>query len=173
MNSFWPEDLSLDDTQPPYEVLKSAREEWERETGGAMTLVLQQAESESNDAMIIVHAKHVATNRTATLLSVIHRPNEPYPATIQPRREKLPNILKRSYYEPGTGELASALSMSNIMTGEGQTVTNEWVSDTPSEFREKLSKAFNSSPVKTAILALACDVSSGASKEEEDKDNAG
>lgn len=160
MNSFWPDGLSIDDTQSPYEVLQSAREEWERESARAMTLVLQQAESESGNAMIIVHAKHVASNRTATLLSVVHRPNEPYPATIQPKKEELPDILKRSHYELGFGGVDFAVRM------QGRTVTNEWVSDTPSEFREKLIKAFNLSLVKTAILSLASDVSSDTSKDD-------
>ncbi|OHB59991.1 MAG: hypothetical protein A2167_06830 [Planctomycetes bacterium RBG_13_46_10] len=160
MNSFWPDGLSIDDTQPPYEVLQIAREEWELKSAGALTLILQKAESESGYAMIIVHAKHVVSNRTATLLSVIHRPNEPYPATIQPRKEELPDILKRSHYEPGFGEIAMSMS------GQGRTVENEWVSDTPSELRKKLSKAFNLSSVKTAILSLASDVSSDTSKDE-------
>lgn len=156
MSSFWPDDLSLKDTQPPYEMLQSAREEWENQTEGAMTLIFQQDESESGNAMITVHAKHVPSNRTASLLSVIHRPNEPYPATIQPRKERLPDILKKSYYR-------SELDDWSVRTGmKGGTITNEWVSDTPSEFRKKLSEAFNSSPVKTAILGLACDSSSEA-----------
>ncbi len=33
-------------------------------------------------------------------------------------------------------------------------ITNKWVSDTPSEFREKLTKAFNLSEVKAAVLNL-------------------
>ncbi len=160
MNNFWPEGLSLNDTQSPYEVLQSAREEWERKSAGAITLVLQRDKSESGNVMVVVHAKHVASNRTATLLSVVHRPSEPYPATIQPRKEELPNILKRSHYKPGLNEVGVAMGI------QGRTVTNEWVSDTPSEFREKLIKAFNLSPVKTAILSLASDVSSVTPEDE-------
>ena len=160
MSSFWPKGLSLDDTQSPYEVIESAREEWESKTAGALTLVLQRTKTESGNAMIIVHAKHVASNRTVTLFSVIHRPSEPYPATIQPRKDELPDILKRSRYVPGFGEVEIATYM------QGRTVTNEWVSDTPSEFREKLIKAFNLSGTKTAILGLTSDVSSGTPEDD-------
>lgn len=147
MRKFWLEGLSLSDTQSPYEVLESAREEWETASNGALTLVIEQIEAERESTKLTVHAKHVPSNRTATLFSVIHRRNVPYPVTIQPREDNLPDILKKSYYEPGIIEFDPRMH-------EGRTVENEWVSDTPAEFREKLSKAFNLSDVKTAIFNL-------------------
>ena len=166
MNNFWPEDVSVDDTSSPYDILESAREEWEAETEGEMTLELQQGESKNGHKMVIVHAKHVPSNRTATLLEIVHRQSEPYPVTIQPREEELPDILKRERYQPGLREIGVPADLSPL---EGRKIKNEWVSDTPSEFREKLSKALHLSAVKTAILGLACEASDAAPEDEEDE----
>lgn len=149
MSRFWPEGLSLSDTQSPYEVLEIASEEWETASNGALTLVIEQTEAERENAKITVHAKHVPSNRTATLFSIIHRLSAPYPVTIQPREDNLPDILKKSYYDPGIDGIS--------WLTRGRTVENEWVSDTPSEFREKLSKAFNLSIVKAVVLSLTPD----------------
>ncbi|MCI5220789.1 MAG: hypothetical protein D3914_16745 [Candidatus Electrothrix sp. LOE2] len=152
MNIFWPEGLSVSDVQSPYEVLETAREEWETASNGVLTLVLQRSKSEDGKTMIItVHAKHIPSNRTAALFSVIHRLNESYPITIRPREEgQLPNILRKSYYQPGMNDYNERISGESV----GGTVTNKWVSDTPSEFREKLTEAFNLSEVKAAVLNL-------------------
>ncbi len=154
MSTFWPEGLSVSDTQSPCEILESAREEWETASYGTLTLVFQKAETQNGNTEIIVHAKHIPSNRTETLLSAIHRSKKLYPITIQTKRdEELPTILKKSYYQPGIIDSVTAVSFRSL-DYDGKTVTNEWVSDTPSEFREKLSKAFNLSVVKAAILNL-------------------
>ncbi|XCN72601.1 MAG: hypothetical protein Q3M24_20275 [Candidatus Electrothrix aestuarii] len=151
MSSFWPEGLSVSDTQSPYEILESAKEEWETASDGVLTLVLQESEPKDGIETITVHAKHIPSNRTSTLFSVAHRQKEFYPITIQPReKEELPDILKKSYYQPGAG--IGGVVLATIR--EGKTVTNKWVSDTPSEFRQKLAEAFNLSVVKSAVLNL-------------------
>ena len=149
MSRFWPEGLSISDAQSPYEVLETAREEWETASDGVLTLVLQRSKSEDGKTMIItVHAKHAPSNRTAALFSVIHRLNESYPVSIQPKAEDdLPKALWKSYYE-GPRDFPPEPEE------EGWVVTNEWVSDTPSEFRKKLGEAFNLSVVKVAVLNL-------------------
>ena len=91
----------------------------------------------------------------------MHRPNVPYPVTIQPKGGGLPNVLKRSYYKPGIAEIGAGM---NIATG--RRVTNEWVSDTPGEFRTKLKDAFNLGTVKCELISLISD----ASKKADDKD---
>ena len=150
MSIFWPEGLSVSDAQSPYEILKHAREEWKTASNGVLALVLQESEDDKT-IIITVHAKHLPSNRTATLLSVIHRLNEPYPVTIRPRQEEhLPNILRKSYYQPGIDDYAEMISGEPV----GGTVTNKWVSDTPSEFRNKLIDAFNLSEVKAVVLNL-------------------
>ncbi len=114
---------------------------------------MQDAKSKSGNSMIIVHAKHVLSNRTATLFSVVHRSNHPYPVTIQIKEENLPDFLKKSYHRSGSASLFDAYeSIPSLARG---TVSNEWVSDTPPEFRKKLADAFNLGTVKGEILNLA------------------
>ncbi len=116
--------------------------------------------------MIIVHAKNVANNRTATLFSIVHQPEKPYPVTIQPEKEDLPVFLKKSYYrKTSEPSIPDALSLSMMKLnpllsspkerGNGmEQVVNQWVSDTPPEFRKKLSEAFNLGIVRREILNL-------------------
>jgi hypothetical protein len=144
MSSFWPDGLKLSDTQSPRDILKTAQQEWYTNSDGIMELVLQDAQSESGNSMIIVHAKHIANKRTATLFSVVHQAGKPYPVAIQQKSEDLPSFLKK------TSELQSLVAL-NLL---GQSV-NQSVSDTPSEFRKKLTDAFNLGIVKREILNLA------------------
>ncbi|MGD0384459.1 MAG: hypothetical protein ABSA77_13140, partial [Thermoguttaceae bacterium] len=100
MTDFWPNGLELSDTQSPMDILYDARRNWESESKGLLTLILQTAKSKSKNDMIIVHAKHVPSDRTASLFSVVCRPGAPYPARIQPRDDAVPDFFKKSYYEP-------------------------------------------------------------------------
>lgn len=146
MSDFWPHELDLSDKRSPMEILESAQADWETNSEGLLTLVLQTAESESGNTMIVVHTKHTPDNRTTTLFSVVHRASTPYPVTIQPENEDLPNFLKRSYYDPGLSVTIPGIS--------GREVENEWVSDTPAEFCKKLQRAFNLGSVKREVLGL-------------------
>jgi hypothetical protein len=152
MSNFWPKGIELTDTESPRQILDTAQREWNAESSGVLTLVFQETKSESGNDMIIVHAKHVPSNRTVTLFSVIYRPNTPYPVTIQPKDDVLPNYLKKSYYKPGTVD--TALIESRILNSQGHQVTNDWVADAPSEFRRKLEEVFNLGIVKSEILSL-------------------
>lgn len=76
MSNFWPSGIDLSDTQSPREILKVAQEDWYTSSEGIMELILQDATSKLGDSMIIVHAKHVASNRTSTLFLIVHRPNK-------------------------------------------------------------------------------------------------
>jgi hypothetical protein len=152
MSNFWPKGFELTDTESPRQILETAQREWNAESSGVLTLVFQETKSESGNDMIIVHAKHVPSNRTVTLFSVIYRPNTPYPATIQPKDDILPNYLKKSYYKPGT--LDNALVGSGILNSQGCQILNDWVSDAPAEFRKKLEEVFNLGIVKSEILSL-------------------
>jgi hypothetical protein len=144
MSSFWPVGLEISDTQSPRDILSTAQEEWQTNSNGILELVLQDAESESGNSMIIVHAKHAANNRTATLFSIVHQPDKPYPVRIQPEEEDLPSFLKRSSKPNSLMTLGSSIMM-----------PDEWVSDTPSEFRKKLTEVFNLGIIKREILNLA------------------
>jgi hypothetical protein len=173
MSSFWPDGIELSDTQSPKDILNTAKEEWRTVSDGVLELVLQDAKSESGNFMIIVHAKHVRSKRTATLFSIVHEPEKPYPVRIQPEKENIPDSLKKSYYKQSAADFSlgsiSVISdslryypMPSEMTGLGvrpkkdmNLVSNPWVSDTPSEFRKKLSEVFNLGLVKREILNLA------------------
>ena len=148
MTSFWPSGLDLEDISSPLEILQSAQIEWAEQSNGLLNLVIQRAESTNGNHLLIVHAKHVPSNRTVTLFSVVHRPGAPYPAKIQPRENELPDILKKSYYRPGISALAG------LAVSAGEQVTNKWVSDTPSEFRSHLQDVFNLGSVKSEVLSL-------------------
>jgi hypothetical protein len=154
MSTFWPEGIELKDTQSPREILKTAQEDWLESSDGVMGLVLQDAESKSGNSMIIVHAKHIPSNRTATLFSIVHRPNCPYPATIQPEEENIPEFLKKTYLKPAASSELAMLSITGKLGISETVVTNQWVSETPVEFREKLAKAFNLGSIKSAVLNL-------------------
>jgi hypothetical protein len=150
MSNFWPKGIEISDTQSPRQILEAARNDWDEHSNGNMTLILQESESDSGNDVIIVHAKHFSGNRTTTLFTVISRPNAPYPATIQPRKEFLPDALKRTYYKPGILEGVQT----TVDFRSGKEIINDWVSDSPSEFRTNLEQVFNLSPVKSAILNL-------------------
>lgn len=151
MSKFFPGGIQLNDTQTPREILQDAVHDWETESEGQLTLIFQSATTKDGDDMIFVHGKHVPSNRTVTLFSVVSRPGSPYPARIQPRNNELPTYYRKSYYEPG---LMAGLALKADM--QGRTVTNEWVAETPSEFRAKLVDAFNLGVVKSELLNLLC-----------------
>ncbi len=163
MSNYWPSDLSFSNTQSPREILEVAKEDWYANSEGVMELVLQDAESESGNSMIIVYAKHVLSNRTSKLFSIVHRPNNPYPVTIQLEDENIPNFLKKSYTRPGLPGLSSIGITPRIFEDiEEETISNLWVSDTPPEFRKKLAEAFNLGDVKSGILNLALSASNAS-----------
>lgn len=167
MPDFWPRGLELNDTQSPMEVLQEAQRDWESNSNRLMTLVLQSAKSQSGNDMTIVHAKHLPSNRTASLFAVVYRPANPYPATIQPKGDELPDLLKKSYYQPGSDPFGSSVIPRGLLKTEGRTVTNQWVSDTPSEFREKLMEVFNLGIIKSEVLNLTCRASAPDVDEED------
>ncbi|MGB3494820.1 MAG: hypothetical protein WBA57_18975 [Elainellaceae cyanobacterium] len=161
MGNFWPSGIELSDTQSPKQILEVAQEDWCTSSNGVMELILQDRETESGNPMIVVHAKHVPSNRTAALFSIVHRPGNPYPATIQPKDEKLPNFLKKSYHH----RPATLFSVTEeLINPQGRTISNQWVSETPAEFREKLAEAFNLGTIKATMVHLASQASDDESE---------
>jgi hypothetical protein len=80
----------------------------------------------------------------------------------------LPNFLKKTYINPLNPslwkEINSALSKETVLSG---TISNQWVSDTPSEFRKTLAEAFNLGIIKREILNLASSATKSVSTNEE------
>ena len=158
MRDFWPSGVDLEDTASPVEILKEANAEWVEKTGGKFELLIQEATSKDHGVVVIVHARHSPSNRTATLFSVTHRPAAPYPARIWPKGDELPNTLKKTYYQAGWDALSSSFSR------PGREVTNEWVADTPAEFRVHL-KASDKSSVRHEICAAISGIDDNEVKE--------
>jgi hypothetical protein len=154
--------------------LNTAKEDWQKNSNGLMDLVLQDTESESGNPMIIVHAKHVVKNRTSMLFSIVHQPKQPYPVSIEPKGEKLPTFLQKSYYDgpiPKLSQVGIGHMVAGAIAGREKMpnlVVNQWVSDTPSEFREKLTQAFNLGVIKREILNLASSTTDNANNINQD-----
>lgn len=150
MTDFWPEGISLEDTQSPKDILVGADQQWREKSGGVLSLIIRETTSEGDNALLIVHVMHEPTNRTVNLFSVVYRPMSPYPAAIQPMKGDLPDFLKKSYYRPGIGGFGSIWRVAS----EGGTVKNEWVAYSPNEFRDLLKAVFNLGTVKADLLSL-------------------
>ena len=150
MSDFWP-DIELEDTASPKDILEEARGNWEQQSGGRFTLVLQPVTSQSGNAMVIVHAKHEPSRRTAELFSVVHRPESPYPTTIQPKSEDLPSFLKKEYMTRSVDYGIAAARYGE----KDEVVRNKWVADTPAEFRSKLREVLTLGTTKSEIVSLA------------------
>ncbi|QDU86656.1 hypothetical protein Pla175_00060 [Pirellulimonas nuda] len=153
MSDFWPSGLDLGDTHCPMDILREAQSDWETNSNGMLALLLQRAKSKTENDMVIVHVKHVRSNRTGSLFSVVHRPNAPYPVTIFPKDAELPKFLRKSYYEPPV-DVFGGISSSVLGVTKGKNVENEWVADTPAEFRQNLRDVFNLGVVKSVVLNL-------------------
>jgi len=164
MSSFWPEDITIEDTRSPKEILEEAQIDWEENTDGIMSLVLQDSDSGTGSSMLIVHATHLPSNITAELFSVVWRSGFPYPSAIQPRKEDdIPQFLKKKYSvkvkNPNSigGLVRSNTGLTGMLAEEEtyKTVENHWVADTPVEFEQKLASAFKLASVKRIVLNLA------------------
>jgi hypothetical protein len=182
MGNYFPKDIVVEDVQSPTEILEEAQKEWEVDSKGMLKLLLQSTQSQSGNDLIIVRAKHVPSNRVGTLFSLVHRPLVCYPVTIiLEAEEKLPDVLKKSYTKrvdrtstpkamgvPMIGDILSPFSRNPITDIKAQfvEVKNDWVADTPLEFRNKLKQAFNLSSIKALIINLLASKENNASTDE-------
>jgi hypothetical protein len=158
--SFFPEDIELSDIRSPSEILSEAQSEWEGHSNGLLLLRVSPAALEGEDEFILdVYIVHSPSKRMAKLLSVAHRPEHPYPVEIRPESFDIPRYLKKSYTVQARRSIPPLFSVPDYLRAvekaipeiSTQTITNEWVCDTPSEFRENLRKALNLGSVKSAI----------------------
>ena len=158
MSKYWPDGLELSDTQSPLDILRDAQRDWKDSSRGVLALILQEAETQSGYYMVVVHARHEASNRTASLFSVVSRRGQPYPARLQPKDAELPNFFRKSYKSES---LSSSMSGMMRALSDEKWVENEWVADTPGEFREKLAEVFNLGNIKSEIMNLVASVTRG------------
>jgi hypothetical protein len=154
---FFPAGLDARDSSSPADILLEARTQWERESSGALTLDFTNDEIKEGLAVTFVRVIHLPSQRSASLFEVGHRPDTPYPVAIQPDDDDLPKLLRKSYYEPGSPGLTNwnaMMAAATLAKTEGKTVKNDWVADTPAEFRAMLEKAFNLGYVKGIVVNL-------------------
>jgi hypothetical protein len=159
---FFPEGIELSSILSPSEILEEARREWEVDSNGLLLLRISQVLIESEEETILdVYIVHSPSKRMAKVLSLAHRPNQPYPIEIRPESFNIPKYLKKSYEiqtrrSPSSSVFSSLVdqmralerTLPEVIT---KTITNEWVCDTPAEFREKLEKVFNLGVIKSTI----------------------
>ena len=162
MAKYFPRDINISDISPPLAILRDAQSEWEEATGGALALDIDVGISDKGLSLISVRAVRRANDRSATLFRVTHRQDNPYPAAVIPEGEDLPTPLRKTYFQrgfPSLGGINAAVLASTMMNSEGKMSTNEWVADTPAEFRELLEKALTRGYAKGVILNLIASAS--------------
>jgi hypothetical protein len=160
--SFFPSGIELSDIRSPHDILEEARAEWLAYSNGQLDLCLSEAVREDFDELIwdlFVH--HTPSKRLAKILSVAHRPANPYPVEVRPEAFDLPRYLRKRYIVPRRRTSGSFSFSDRISDLAGilpepltETVTNEWVCDNPAEFREKLQKALTLGSVEALINNL-------------------
>lgn len=167
---FFPDNIELSEIFSPSEILENAKREWDARSNGILLLQISQAFLESEEELVLeVYIVHSPSKRMAKALSVAHRPNHPYPIEIRPEPFNIPKYLKKSYKIQSRRSPSPLFSIVDQMREieralpevVTQTITNEWVCDTPTEFREKLEKAFNLGTIKSTIHNIIAGTSQG------------
>jgi hypothetical protein len=146
--SLWPTDLHTDDVRTPTEILVEQAQLLEKETKGVLQGRVTEPEVEGRKilAFEVVAPRIPVTTR---LFEVQQSPQLEYPVAIIPPNVAIPDYLKREVYRPS--------GMEAVLAGPvvaGRMETNEWVADTPLEFRKKLEKLLSSSGVKAILYSL-------------------
>lgn len=171
--SFFPDGIEFSDIRSPLQILEEAREDWRTQTSGLLDLHISDGGLEEETTFLWeVYVIHTPTKRMAKLLSVAHRPDAAYPADIRPVSFDIPRYLKKSYTVQRRRSAPSLLSNTSYLRELREfgsefiteTVTNEWVCDTPAEFRKKLQTALTLGTVKSVINSLIA----GSGRHEDD-----
>ena len=157
--SFFPHDLEIANVQSPLDILSEAKNEWDTEGQGVITLLVDEGRSTESDivyALIRVYAQHIPTERIENLLTVIHVCDKPYPARINLAKEDIPSVLRKERLVPvkNAGLMAAGLLQTLSEAIPAHTVSEEWVCQSPGEFRKQLAKALTRGSVKSAITNI-------------------
>lgn len=155
---FWPDDITVNDAISPRQIMESAGEELTRKTN---VLSVDVRENILEDRIVLIFTVTNSQFSLAfNLFEASHRLDQTYPVVIEPPSSDIPEFLRRERYIPGQSGLSSILMGSTFQLPEalrgttGTFVKNEWVSVTPTEFKEKLTKLFALDHVKTRIISL-------------------
>lgn len=161
--SFFPHDLEIVNVQSPLDILSEAKNEWDAEGQGVIKLLVVEGRStipattpDIVYACIRVYAQHIPTERIEHLLTVIHVCDKPYPARIELVKEDIPANLRKERFVPARsgGLLSSDLFKTLNEAAPAHTVSEEWVCQSPGEFRKQLAKALTRGSVKSAITNI-------------------
>ena len=141
----WSADLRVENVRSPRKILDQAAQDLHTMNG----LLVAIEESRLTDRVVLRFvAKNETSNRSLGIFEVSHGLEYSYPVRIDPPDQQLPDFLKRKRYIPVPGD---SIRSTNI---EGQTVVNEWICTSPSEFQKKLEELAGNSVVKARILSL-------------------
>ncbi len=164
MPTFWPEDITVEDLASPEEIIEEAAIEWHTRSNGKLTLVMQEGQSgeDEDQRFLYVHAQVVATKKTVTLFSILHREGLFYPCRLIPKNSPIPNFLLRDY-ETGGIPRSPVKVIDPIVK-----VHQKWVCETPSEFRKELAEVMRLPTIKAEIISL---LSSGMRKKLDNNQN--
>ncbi|MFN9610547.1 MAG: hypothetical protein ACK546_00080 [bacterium] len=158
--SFFPHDIEIANLESPLDILSEAKLEWDSEGQGIISLLVDEGQSTSKDgttfALIHVFVVHIPSQRVAGLLTVFHVSGKPYPARIKPERHDVPDFLRKERaVPPRPTDLSKQHVLSSFASmAPAHTVVEEWVCESPSEFRKQLAKALTQGSVKYTITSI-------------------
>jgi hypothetical protein len=158
--SFFPSDLEIANAQSPLDILSEAKNEWDTKGQGIVTLLVDEgrpaSQGDSDLTLIHVYALHIPSERVESLLTVIYASGKPYPARINPEKDDIPEYLRKERFVPArkSGLMPPSILQAISEAIPAHTVTEEWVCESPDEFRKQLSKALTLGRVKSAITNI-------------------
>jgi hypothetical protein len=155
--SFFPSDLEIANLQSPLDILSEAKLEWDSKGQGIISLLVDEGHStfgsDSQFVMIHVYALHIPSQRLARLLTVVHVTEKPYPARIDPEKEDIPDYLRKESAGPVSPPPQAFIETIRASVSQYKRV-DEWVCESPDEFRRQLVKALNLGSVKATVTNI-------------------
>ncbi len=146
MVNFWPKNLVLKNSASPFEIIEEAKKDWFEKSQGLIRLEIHPLGNRDGLSHYAISALHIPTDRSTTLFELSHREGAVYPIKIKPRPDPIPNSLRKTYYQPGFGEIKPEF--------QGRLVENKLVAQNPFEFTNNLSEVLTSDETTAEILSL-------------------
>jgi hypothetical protein len=155
-DDLWPDELRTTEVLSPKEILTGQTAALEAKTNGLLKASIDEKAAEDRRILRFVVSSPRVDQKLVLFEVHLYRDLE-YPAAIIPPDLKLPNFLKREYYEPGMKDITNAIGASTFRTvleSEGQWVKNNQVADSPAEFKHRLQELFSSPAVKSLLISM-------------------
>jgi hypothetical protein len=145
--SMWPQDLPVQDSRTPFEILSEQAGLLAEETGGTLTGHVHQA-TLGERRILAFEVAIPSASMKALLFEVQQSPIMEYPAAIIPPAIDLPEFLRRKIYRPSPNESW------HPTPADGEWESNNWVADSPWDFEQKLRRLLSSGEVKSVLFNL-------------------